>query len=115
MQLSGALLNVMAGITEVIAMTAIIIVATPFIAATLPVLVPVFWIIQNIYLRTGKQLRIMDLEAKAPLCTHFLETVTGVATIKTFGWTKSYREKNERLLENSQTPYYLLESGKWTQ
>jgi ATP-binding cassette subfamily C (CFTR/MRP) protein 1 len=112
MQLSGALLNVMAGVTDVIAMTAIIIVATPFIAATLPVLVPVFWIIQNIYLRTGKQLRIMDLEAKAPLCTHFLETVTGVATIKTFGWTKAYREKNERLLENSQTPYYLLESGE---
>jgi ATP-binding cassette subfamily C (CFTR/MRP) protein 1 len=111
MQLSGALLNVMAGICEVIAMTAIIIVATPFIAATLPILAPVFWIIQNIYLRTGKQLRIMDLEAKAPLCTHFLETVTGVATIKTFGWTKAYREKNEKLLENSQTPYYLLESG----
>ena len=54
----------------------------------------------------------MDLEAKAPLCTHFLETVSGVATIKTFGWTKAYREKNERLLENSQTPYYLLESGR---
>jgi ATP-binding cassette subfamily C (CFTR/MRP) protein 1 len=112
MQLSGALLNVMAGICEVVAMTAIIIVATPFIAATLPILAPVFWIIQNIYLRTGKQLRIMDLEAKAPLCTHFLETVTGVATIKIFGWTKAYRERNERLLENSQTPYYLLESGK---
>lgn len=112
MQLSGSLLNVMAGVCEVIAMTAIIIVATPFIAATLPILVPVFWVIQNIYLRTGKQLRIMDLEAKAPLCTHFLETVSGVATIKTFGWTKAYREKNERLLENSQTPYYLLESGR---
>ncbi|KAI4727274.1 P-loop containing nucleoside triphosphate hydrolase protein [Aureobasidium sp. EXF-10728] len=110
MQLGNALLNVMAGTTDVIAMTSIIIVATPFIAATLPVLALVFWVIQNIYLRTGKQLRIMDLEAKAPLCTHFLETVTGVATIKSFGWAKAYREKNERLLENSQTPYYLLES-----
>ncbi|KAG9799894.1 P-loop containing nucleoside triphosphate hydrolase protein, partial [Aureobasidium melanogenum] len=106
----NALLNVMAGTTDVIAMASIIIVATPFIAATLPVLALVFWVIQNIYLRTGKQLRIMDLEAKAPLCTHFLETVTGVATIKSFGWAKAYREKNEKLLEQSQTPYYLLES-----
>lgn len=112
MQLGNALLNVMAGTTDVIAMASIIIVATPFIAATLPVLALVFWVIQNIYLRTGKQLRIMDLEAKAPLCTHFLETVTGVATIKSFGWAKAYREKNEKLLEESQTPYYLLESGK---
>ncbi|KAH0354202.1 P-loop containing nucleoside triphosphate hydrolase protein, partial [Aureobasidium melanogenum] len=110
MQLGNALLNVMAGTTDVIAMASIIIVATPFIAATLPVLALVFWVIQNIYLRTGKQLRIMDLEAKAPLCTHFLETVTGVATIKSFGWAKAYREKNEKLLEESQTPYYLLES-----
>ncbi|KAH0018441.1 P-loop containing nucleoside triphosphate hydrolase protein, partial [Aureobasidium melanogenum] len=110
MQLGNALLNVMAGTTDVIAMASIIIVATPFIAATLPVLALVFWVIQNIYLRTGKQLRIMDLEAKAPLCTHFLETVTGVATIKSFGWAKAYREKNEKLLEQSQTPYYLLES-----
>ncbi|KAH0165268.1 P-loop containing nucleoside triphosphate hydrolase protein, partial [Aureobasidium melanogenum] len=110
MQLGNALLNVMVGTTDVIAMASIIIVATPFMAATLPVLALVFWIIQNIYLRTGKQLRIMDLEAKAPLCTHFLETVTGVATIKSFGWAKAYREKNEKLLEESQTPYYLLES-----
>ncbi|KAH0400493.1 P-loop containing nucleoside triphosphate hydrolase protein, partial [Aureobasidium melanogenum] len=110
MQLGNALLNVMAGTTDVIAMASIIIVATPFIAATLPVLALVFWVIQNIYLRTGKQLRIMDLEAKAPLCTLFLETVTGVATIKSFGWAKAYREKNEKLLEQSQTPYYLLES-----
>ncbi|KAI5259336.1 P-loop containing nucleoside triphosphate hydrolase protein [Aureobasidium subglaciale] len=109
-QLANSLLNVMAGVFDVIAMTAIIIVATPFIAATLPVLGLVFWTIQKIYLRTGKQLRIMDLEAKAPLCTHFLETVTGVSTIKTFGWAKAYRERNATLLEQSQTPYYLLES-----
>ncbi|THY82869.1 P-loop containing nucleoside triphosphate hydrolase protein, partial [Aureobasidium pullulans] len=109
-QLANALLNVLAGIFDVIAMTSIIIVATPFIAATIPPLVAVFWIIQKIYLRTGKQLRILDLEAKAPLCTHFLETVTGAATIKAFGWPKSYREKNDKLLEESQTPYYLLES-----
>jgi ATP-binding cassette subfamily C (CFTR/MRP) protein 1 len=111
--LANSLLNVLAGTFDVAAMMGVIVVATPFIAATFPVLMAVFWVIQSVYLRTGKQLRIMDLEAKAPLCTHFLETVSGAVTIKSFGWPREYREKNERLLEESQTPYYLLESGKF--
>ncbi|CAD0099756.1 unnamed protein product, partial [Aureobasidium mustum] len=105
MQLGNALLNVMAGTTDVIAMASIIIVATPFIAATLPVLALVFWIIQNIYLPTNHGSR-----GQSSFMHTLLETVTGVATIKSFGWAKAYREKNEKLLEGSQTPYYLLES-----
>lgn len=111
-QLSNSLLNVLAGIFDVMAMIGVILVATPFVAASFPILIGVYWGIQSVYLRTCKQLRIMDLEAKAPLCTHFLETVAGAATIKAFGWPKAYREKNDRLLEESQTPYYLMESGK---
>ena len=50
----------------------------------------------------------MDLEAKAPLCTHFLESLAGIVTIRAFGWSTAYREKNRRYLNQSQVPFYLL-------
>jgi ATP-binding cassette, subfamily C (CFTR/MRP), member 1 len=87
---------------------AITIVATAPVAAIMPFLAGISWIIQRVYLRTSRQVRLIDLEAKAPLCTHFLETLAGITTIRAFGWTESYRQQNTALLNASQTPYYLL-------
>lgn len=50
----------------------------------------------------------MDLEAKAPLCTHFLESIAGVVTIRSFGWLSAYRKKHDELLLKSQVPFYML-------
>ncbi|KAF4551534.1 ABC transporter-like protein 11 [Elsinoe fawcettii] len=116
MQLPNAALNTFALFLGLLAMIIIIVIATPFIAAALPVLAAVLWIIQDIYLRTSKQLRVMDLEAKAPLCRHFLETVGGVMTINAFGWSEKNRDRNIQLLEASQAPFYLLLSiQQWLQ
>ena len=95
-------------VMSIFASAAIMIIATPILAAGIPFLVAAYYAIQTVYLRTSKQLRVMDLKAKAPLCTHFLESVAGVATILTFGWTNAYREWNAKLLKASQVPYYLL-------
>jgi ABC-type transport system involved in cytochrome bd biosynthesis fused ATPase/permease subunit len=78
------------------------------VAAILPLLGAVGYLIQRVYLRTSRQVRIMDLEAKAPLCTHFLESLAGIVTIRCFGWLSAYREKNNRFLLRSQVPFYLL-------
>lgn len=50
----------------------------------------------------------MDLEAKAPLCTHFLESLAGIVSIRAFGWASAYRKKNAAFLDQSQVPFYLL-------
>jgi ATP-binding cassette subfamily C (CFTR/MRP) protein 1 len=50
----------------------------------------------------------MDLEAKAPLCTHFLGSLAGIVTIRAFGWASAYRKKNSMFLDRSQVPFYLL-------
>ncbi|KAF2456054.1 P-loop containing nucleoside triphosphate hydrolase protein [Lineolata rhizophorae] len=86
----------------------ILIAATPPVAAIMPILGAIAWMIQRIYLRTSRQVRLMDIEAKAPLCTHFLETLEGLSTIRTFGWLDSYKRQNTELLNRSQVPYYLL-------
>uniref|UniRef100_A0A8H7KFW9 ABC transporter n=1 Tax=Bionectria ochroleuca TaxID=29856 RepID=A0A8H7KFW9_BIOOC len=68
----------------------------------------ILFLIQKIYLRTSKQLRFMDLEMRAPLYTHFTETLAGLSTIRAFGWSDAFLEENTRRLSMSQKPFYFL-------
>ena len=77
-------------------------------AATIPLLIFVIWGLQHVYLRTSRQLRLLDLEARSPLYSHFLESLNGLSTIRAFGWKQESKETNKRLLDYSQRPYYLL-------
>jgi len=95
-------------ILTVISQIAIAVVAAPPMSATIPLLAGVGYLIQRVYLRTSRQVRLMDLEAKAPLCTHFLESLAGIATIRSFGWVSAYRRRNNERLDQSQIPFYLL-------
>jgi ATP-binding cassette, subfamily C (CFTR/MRP), member 1 len=74
----------------------------------LPVLLAVLWQIQKFYLKTSRQLRYMELEANAPLYTHFFETLDGLHSIRAFGWTARFRKQNAELLKTSQKPLFLL-------
>lgn len=64
--------------------------------------------IQKYYLRTSRQVRLLDLEAKSPLYSHFIESLSGLATIRAFGWSDAFVEQNLALLDHSQKPFYLL-------
>lgn len=75
---------------------------------TVPVVIFVLFAVQKLYLRTSRQLRHLDLEQKAPLYTHFQETLTGLASIRAFSWVEQFRAKNFDLLDRSQRPVYLL-------
>lgn len=77
-------------------------------AASVPVLIITVWSLQHIYLRTSRQLRLLDIEAKSPLYSHFLESLGGLITIRSFGWEPQFQNRNAVLLDDSQRPYYLL-------
>ncbi|KAE9377881.1 putative ABC multidrug transporter [Stipitochalara longipes BDJ] len=93
---------------DVIAGTALIASGAQYVAAMIPLCIVPLYFLQKIYLRTSRQLRHLDLEAKSPLYTHFTETLSGVVTIRAFGWKPAFLEENLRLLDFSQKPYYLL-------
>jgi ATP-binding cassette subfamily C (CFTR/MRP) protein 1 len=54
------------------------------------------------------QIRFIDLEARSPVFTHFLETLEGISTIRAFGWQQPSLETSTQLMDTSQRPYYLL-------
>lgn len=79
----------------------LVLIAGPFIVLAV-------YCIQNFYLRTSKKLRLFDLEAKAPLYAHFTDALSGLSTIRAFGWESRLRAEHNRLLDLSQRPYYLM-------
>ncbi|PQE11587.1 ABC multidrug transporter protein [Rutstroemia sp. NJR-2017a WRK4] len=106
--LPSALANTSYQIGAAIAMGILTCVATKYIAAIVPFICVVLFYVQRFYLRTSRQLRIMDIEAKAPLYSHFIESLNGLATIRAFGWSSNAIRANTELLDRSQRPYYLL-------
>ena len=86
----------------------LIAAASWYIAASFPLLLGVFYLVQRAYLRTSRQLRLLDLEEKAPVYAQFLETLGGLATLRAFGWTGPARLRNQELVDGSQRPFYLL-------
>ncbi|KAK1590443.1 ABC transporter [Colletotrichum navitas] len=107
-ELPLSVLNAVMSGFQTIAMGVVIAVGSPYMAVSYPFLVAFCWIIQKFYLRTSRQLRLLDLESKSPLYTHFLDTIRGVATIRAFGWTNKNIDFNQHLLDTSQRPAYLL-------
>lgn len=75
---------------------------------TIPILLAVLYHLQRVYLRTSRQLRLLDLESRSPVYSHFLETMEGLATIRAFGWEDKFRDINLERLDDSQKPYYLM-------
>ncbi|KAF5625992.1 multidrug resistance-associated 1 [Fusarium sp. NRRL 52700] len=79
-----------------------------YFVATLPPLVFFCWLLQRFYLRTSRQIRILELQANSPLFTQFLDTLQGLPSVRSFGWVKQFKEQHFQFLDASQRPYYLL-------
>lgn len=86
----------------------LVTVAVYYTLAVLPFLCLLLYGIQNFYLRTSKQLRQLDLESKAALHSKFLETCSGISTLRAFGWSDVAKVHHLQLLDTSQEPFYLL-------
>jgi ATP-binding cassette subfamily C (CFTR/MRP) protein 1 len=98
-------------------MRLIIVCATAkYIASILPITLVVVYFIQKAYLQTSRQLRHLDLEAKAPIYTLFMETLEGLPTIRAFGWSSRLQRRNHVLLDAAQKPFYMLSCvQRWLQ
>ncbi|KAE8352698.1 P-loop containing nucleoside triphosphate hydrolase protein [Aspergillus coremiiformis] len=93
---------------QCLAQAALISLGASYMAITIVPTLLVLYCAQKIYLRTSRQLRFLDLEAKSPLYTHFVETLEGLSTVRGFGWQHAFVDECLRRLDVSQRPYYLL-------
>lgn len=94
----------------------IIVAGAKYTALLIPFIIAVFAALQMYYLRTSRQMRYLDIEAKAPLYTLFTETSTlnGLEHIRAFGWQRSFTSESMHALDYSQKPfYYLFAIQRW--
>ncbi|OAA60779.1 ABC transporter [Cordyceps fumosorosea ARSEF 2679] len=91
-----------------VAHTAPIFAGTSYMVATLPVVVFCLFMIQRYYLRTSRQLRLLQIEAQAPLVTALRDIGTGIIYMRGFGTQEHHFARCLNLLDQSQKPYYHL-------
>ncbi|KAJ6119541.1 P-loop containing nucleoside triphosphate hydrolase protein [Penicillium sp. IBT 18751x] len=77
-------------------------------AAVIPVCILAVSYVARYYVRTSRQIRILDIETKAPLFSQFLEALSGLPSIRAYGWVRHYQQQNQLALDASQRPYYML-------
>ncbi|KGO42048.1 ABC transporter, integral membrane type 1 [Penicillium expansum] len=80
----------------------------PVMTLTVPICAMCVYSIQRIYLRTSRQLRFLELESRSLVFTNFLDTASGIVTIRAFGWKEKFENENVRSLDLSQKPFYIL-------
>ncbi|KAI4858041.1 putative multidrug resistance protein [Aureobasidium sp. EXF-8846] len=103
-----ALLQLSGDASKIVWDVALICYGAYYLVAFIPFIGALLYAIQKFYLRTSRQLRLLDLEMKSPLFTHFSETQEGLATIRAFQWQSSFYEGFLHKLDASQTPNYML-------
>ncbi|KAK1996035.1 ABC transporter [Colletotrichum falcatum] len=75
MDLPFAMVNYTSTAVSVLAKLVILAVFSQYLGAALPLLGLVLYIVQRFYLQTSRQVRLLEIEAKAPLYAHFSSLV----------------------------------------
>ncbi|KAJ5085777.1 P-loop containing nucleoside triphosphate hydrolase protein [Penicillium argentinense] len=76
--------------------------------AVIPFCILTVTYVARYYIRTSRQLRLLEIEAKAPLFSQFLEALSSLPSIRAYGWNGHYRTQNRIALDISQRPFYTL-------
>ncbi|KAK1754461.1 P-loop containing nucleoside triphosphate hydrolase protein [Echria macrotheca] len=114
LELPVALIQTAMMVFIIIARTLLMAVTSTWLGIALPFCFFAVYLLQAFYLRTSRILRLLDIESKTPLFTHFLETLSGVVTLRAYGWESEYITRNIDRLNLSLKPFYaLLSVQRW--
>ncbi|KAI1842151.1 hypothetical protein JX266_011684 [Neoarthrinium moseri] len=107
-QLPSALQTIVTQLCKLAMQIVMLYVAEKWLVMLFPVCMLLVYIVQKVYLRTSRQLRYLELQARASVLSSFLESVEGLETIRAFGWSQAVIQNNIQSVERSQRPEFLL-------
>ncbi|KFA48354.1 hypothetical protein S40293_04500 [Stachybotrys chartarum IBT 40293] len=108
LQLPIALIDTIYLVATCLMEAALIASSSRWIAVMYPAIILVLYVLQKFYLRTSRQLRLIEIEAKSPVYSQFSETLRGLSTIRAFGWQQDFVKQTYGFMDDSQKPFYLL-------
>ncbi|KAJ6784523.1 hypothetical protein PWT90_06058 [Aphanocladium album] len=82
--------------------------AATYAAAIIPLFLIVTFCIQQYYLRTSRQLRLLELDTAKGMVRHLTETAHGIEHIRAFRWHKEVAKRFHEVFDITQRPFYFL-------
>lgn len=79
-----------------------------YAAPIIPFFLFIIYMVQYFYLRTSRQLRVLELQTTETLVKQFTETSGGLEHVRTFHWEDAYVLDFYAALNIAQKPFYLL-------
>ncbi|KAI1121698.1 putative ABC transporter [Nemania abortiva] len=107
-QLPSALQTVAVQVFKLLMQVMVLCIAQKWLALFLPACGLVVYVVQKVYLRTSRQLRFLELQSRAQVFSSFLESIEGLETIRSFGWSEAAIRDNIECVDNSQRPEFIL-------
>ncbi|KAI1318298.1 putative ABC transporter [Xylariaceae sp. FL0255] len=107
-QLPSGLQTMLTQIFKLLMQIITLCIAEKWLALSLPISTLIVYLVQKVYLRTSRQLRFLELEARAEVVLSFLESIEGLETMRSFGWAEAAIEDNILSVDHSQRPEFLL-------
>ncbi|RAH71174.1 putative ABC transporter [Aspergillus aculeatinus CBS 121060] len=107
-QLPTSFQTVMTQIFKLLMQITLLCIADNWLAVSLPACGLVVYFVQKVYLRTSRQLRLLELESRAGVFSSFLESIDGLETIRAYGWSDAAIQENIQRVDHAQRPEYLL-------
>lgn len=106
--LPAATQSLIANICKLVMQIGLLLAIQRLLLLSLPFCFGLVYVIQFVYLRTSRQLRLLDIELRSAVFTSFLETIEGIMTLRAFGWQKQMEAQMIRNLDISQQAMYIV-------
>ncbi|XP_063042992.1 multidrug resistance-associated protein 1 isoform X2 [Engraulis encrasicolus] len=99
---------------NVLSSCAIILFATPYVAIIIPPLGLLYFFVQRFYVASSRQLKRLESVSRAPVYTHFNETLLGTSVIRAFGEQQRFIRESDGRVDHNQKAYYPgIVANRW--
>ncbi|KAJ6781856.1 hypothetical protein PWT90_08917 [Aphanocladium album] len=109
-QLPNAITPVVWGLYSLVIDVGIISAGAVYALPIIPFFFGVVFLVQHFYLRTSRQVRLVELDSSKSLLRHLTESGTGIEYIRAFKWQEKFTAQLHHVLDQTQKPYYYLQA-----
>ncbi|KAG0363974.1 hypothetical protein BG005_000006 [Podila minutissima] len=111
---SNGLQGIFSSFVTVLGIVVIISVNMPLFMIPAVFIVAVYGVIGALYVPVSRDLKRLNSNSRSPILNHFNEALTGLATIRAYGFERRFLSKNLTNQDNNNRTFFLLWStNRW--
>lgn len=107
-QVLGSIWQALQALFTVLGAIASVALGTYWILIAVPPFAVIYWFVQYRYRKTSIAVQRLEALTRAPLFSHFSETLSGINTIRAYKKQSEFLEENKRRLDLHNSVYYAL-------